>query len=81
MSVAQIQNIIAAGTEHRGWIANSFAQIEFLLSKLIVRCRALAEWRLPGVRRSEAVIWQRRPEPTALDQSRSFSLPPVNVQV
>ena len=31
LSLAEIQAIIAAGTEHRGWIANSFAQIEFLL--------------------------------------------------
>lgn len=35
----QIQEIIEKSTSHRGWIANSFAQIEFLLGDLIVRCR------------------------------------------
>lgn len=46
LSLAEIQAIIAAGTEHRGWIANSFAQIEFLLGDLIVRCRAFPEYDL-----------------------------------
>ena len=44
LSLAEIQAIIAAGTEHRGWIANSFAQIEFLLGDLIVRCRTFTEY-------------------------------------
>lgn len=46
LSVTEIQAIIAAGTEHRGWIANAFAQIEFLLGDLIVRCRAFPQYNL-----------------------------------
>ncbi|HVL09567.1 MAG TPA: hypothetical protein VM512_10485 [Burkholderiaceae bacterium] len=32
------------GTAHRGWIANSYAQIEFLLGDLIDRCRAFPQY-------------------------------------
>ena len=44
LGIEEIQAIITAGTEHRGWIANSFAQVEFLLGDLIVRCRAFPEY-------------------------------------
>lgn len=46
LRVTEIQTILATGTEHRGWIANSFAQIEFLLGDLIVRCRAFPQYDL-----------------------------------
>ena len=36
--------IINEGTALRGWIANSFAQVEFLLGDLIVRCREFPEY-------------------------------------
>jgi hypothetical protein len=37
---------ICAAMEQRGWLANSFAQIEYLLGDLIKRCRAFAEYDL-----------------------------------
>jgi hypothetical protein len=46
LSTMDIQAIITEGTEHRGWITNSFAQIEFLLGDLIVRCRAFPQYEL-----------------------------------
>lgn len=36
--------IIEQGMLHRGWISNSYAQIEFLLGDLIVRCRDFPEY-------------------------------------
>jgi hypothetical protein len=36
--------IIKEGTHHRGWIANSYAQLEFLLGDLVVRCREFPEY-------------------------------------
>ena len=44
LSFEEIQEIITLGTEHRGWISNSFAQVEYLLGDLIVRCRQFPEY-------------------------------------
>jgi hypothetical protein len=46
MDLDEIKDIITACTTERGWIANSFAQIEFLLGDLIVRCRQFPEYDL-----------------------------------
>jgi hypothetical protein len=37
---------IEEGQRLRGWITNAYAQIEFLLGDLILRCRAFPEYRL-----------------------------------
>lgn len=44
MDEAEWKAIIEEGTLHRGWIANSYAQIEFLLGDLIVRCREFPQY-------------------------------------
>lgn len=44
MDEAEIIAIIEEGTHHRGWISNSYAQVEFLLGDLIERCRAFPEY-------------------------------------
>lgn len=36
--------LIDEGQELRGWIVNSFAQVEYLLGDLILRCRAYPEY-------------------------------------
>ena len=36
--------LIEESTHHRGWISNSYAQVEFLLGDLIWRCRAFPEY-------------------------------------
>ncbi len=41
---AEIIAIIEEGTHQRGWISNSYAQIEYLLGDLIIRCRAFPEY-------------------------------------
>lgn len=46
LSIEEIQSILVEATEYRGWIANSFAQIEFLLGDLIVRCREFPQYEL-----------------------------------
>jgi hypothetical protein len=44
MDEAEWKVILNDGMNHRGWIANSYAQIEFLLGDLIVRCREFAQY-------------------------------------
>ncbi|ATP18289.1 MULTISPECIES: hypothetical protein [Sphingobium] len=44
MDEAQIQAIIEQAMHHRGWIANSYAQVEYLLGDLIGRCRQFPEY-------------------------------------
>jgi hypothetical protein len=44
MDQAEIVAIIEEATHHRGWISNSYAQIEFLLGDLIMRCRLFPEY-------------------------------------
>jgi hypothetical protein len=39
-----INDDIEEGQRLRGWIANAYAQIEFLLGDLILRCRAFPEY-------------------------------------
>ena len=39
MEESECKYVIEKGTLCRGWISNSYAQIEFLLGDLIVRCR------------------------------------------
>lgn len=44
MDQAEIVAIIEEATHHRGWISNSYAQVEFLLGDLIMRCRQFPEY-------------------------------------
>ncbi|MBT2187215.1 hypothetical protein [Sphingobium nicotianae] len=44
MDETKIKAIIEQGTHHRGWISNSYAQIEYLLGDLIMRCRVFPEY-------------------------------------
>ena len=44
MDEAEIHAIIEEGMRLRGWIANSYAQIEYLLGDLIGRCREFPEY-------------------------------------
>ncbi|HKY82296.1 hypothetical protein [Novosphingobium sp.] len=44
MDQAEIHAIIEEAMRLRGWIANSYAQIEFLLGDLIGRCREFPEY-------------------------------------
>lgn len=46
MDEAELHAIIEQGMTQRGWIANSHAQIEFLLGDLIVRCRDFPEYQV-----------------------------------
>lgn len=41
---AEIIAIIEEATHHRGWISNSYAQVEYLLGDLIMRCRQFPEY-------------------------------------
>lgn len=40
----QVIEMLQAGTSCRGWISNSYAQVEFLLGDLIQRCRQFPEY-------------------------------------
>lgn len=44
LSYEQVARIADAATEDRGWIVNSFAQVEFLLADLTLRCRRFPEY-------------------------------------
>ncbi len=44
MDQAEIIETIEQATGHRGWISNSYAQVEFLLGDLIMRCRQFPEY-------------------------------------
>lgn len=44
MDEAEIHAIIEQAMQHRGWIANSYAQIEYLLGDLIGRCREFPDY-------------------------------------
>lgn len=44
MDHAEIIETIEQATYHRGWISNSYAQVEFLLGDLIMRCRQFPEY-------------------------------------
>jgi hypothetical protein len=44
MDKPEIEAIIEEATHHRGWISNSYAQIEYLLGDLIIRCRQFPEY-------------------------------------
>jgi hypothetical protein len=46
LTIEEVKEIIEIGTGHRGWIANSFAQIEYLLGDLIVRARQFPNYNL-----------------------------------
>lgn len=41
---AEIVAFIEVATAHRGWISNSYAQVEYLLGNLIVRCRQFEQY-------------------------------------
>lgn len=44
MDESEIRAIIEQAMHHRGWIANSYAQFEYLLGDLIGRCREFPEY-------------------------------------
>lgn len=44
MDQAEIIAIIEEATRHRGWISNSYAQVEYLLGDLIIRCRQFPQY-------------------------------------
>src|SRR5687767_863851 len=44
MDQAEIIAIIEEATHHRGWISNAYAQVEYLLGDLIIRCREFPEY-------------------------------------
>lgn len=44
MDQAEIIAILEEATHHRGWISNSYAQVEFLLGNLIIRCRQFPQY-------------------------------------
>lgn len=44
MKQDQIVAVIEEATRLRGWISNSYAQVEYLLGDLIVRCRQFPEY-------------------------------------
>jgi hypothetical protein len=44
MDQAEIIAIVEQDTHHRGWISNSYAQVEFLLGDLITRCRQFPQY-------------------------------------
>lgn len=44
MDEAEIIAAIEEATHHRGWISNSYAQVEFLLGDLIIRSREFPEY-------------------------------------
>lgn len=44
MDQSEIEAIIEEATHHRGWISNSYAQVEYLLGDLIIRCRQFPEY-------------------------------------
>ena len=39
-----IRNELEEGQRLRGWIVNAYAQVEYLLGDLILRCRAFPEY-------------------------------------
>jgi hypothetical protein len=41
---AEIVAIIEEATQQRGWISNAYAQVEYLLGDLIIRCRQFPEY-------------------------------------
>lgn len=45
MDHADIVAVIEEATHHRGWISNSYAQVEFLLGYLILRCREYSQYK------------------------------------
>ena len=44
MDQVEIVAVIEEATHQRGWISNSYAQVEFLLGDLIIRCREFAQY-------------------------------------